>query len=234
MSSAPPSRFGQEKGFVHARAASHAESNHVQKRKRRNKDLEIVFDANSHRDYVQGFRKRKQQRRKEAVKALEKLSKEQKIEERAERRQAKREQYEKFLPPDVRDSEDENGGCDGCDGGDDAGDEREFEDGSKRQTVKVTAIRTEQDDEFEEQLVRRKKAMAASEMEDDGKGGIRKKMTKKGMSVLNNTKMKLMGKHRFDGAKRKKKVEDGGSGGGGGKGSSGPMKRKGVKRKGRK
>ena len=214
------------------RAASHAASNHhVQKRKRRNKDLEIVFDVNSHRDYVQGFRKRKQQRRKEAVKALEKLSKEQKIEERAERRQAKREQYEKFLPPDTVDNEDEDPGGD-ADGG-----EREFDDGWKRQTVKVTAIRTEEDEEFEEQLERRKKALAvkARTAEDDGKGGVRKKMTKKGMSVLNNTKMKLMGKHRFDGAKRKKKGDESGSGGGGGGGgSSGPMKRKGVKRKGRK
>ena len=233
MSSASTSRFGQEKGFVHARATSHAESNHVQKRKRRNKDLEIVFDVNSHRDYVQGFRKRKQQRRKEAVKALEKLSKEQKIEERAERRQAKREQYEKFLPPDAKDSKDEANGGDDVD---EDGDELEFDDGSKRQTVKVTAIRTEEDDEFEEQLERRKKALAAkaNAAEDDGKGGIRKKMTKKGLSVLNNTKMKLIGKHRFDGAKRKKKVEDSAGGGGGAKSGSGPMKRKGAKRKGRK
>ena len=36
------------------------------------------------RDYVTGFRKRKQQRRKEAVKSLEKLQREQRLEERAE------------------------------------------------------------------------------------------------------------------------------------------------------
>lgn len=226
MGSASTSRFGQEKGYVHARALHDAK--HIEKRKRRNKDLEIVFDVNSHRDYVQGFRKRKQQRRKEAVKALEKLSKEQKIEERAERRQAKREQYEKFMQPDVNESDDE------ADDGNSEGDEREFDDGSKRQTVRVMAIRTEEDEEeFEEQLERRKKALAAKSnaIEGEEKGGIRKKMTKKSMSVLNNTKLKLMGKHRFDGAKRKKKNEESG---GGGKGSTGPMKRKGMKRKGRK
>jgi hypothetical protein len=78
---------------------------HVAKRKQRNKDVEIVFDPDSHRyvaleelesvfspdmhvpvrrEYVTGFRKRKQQRRKEAIKSLEKLQRENVLEERAE------------------------------------------------------------------------------------------------------------------------------------------------------
>jgi ribosomal RNA-processing protein 17 len=194
---------------------------HVDKRKRRNKDLEIVFDVNSHKEYVQGFRKRKQMRRKEAVKALEKLEREQKVEERAERRQAKREQYEKFLKPedDSEQGEEEAGG-------DDCG-EREFDDGSKRQTVRVTAIRTEEEEEdFEEQVERKKKALAAKEEENSG--GNKKKMTKKGLSVLENTRLKLMGKHRRSEGPKKKKAKDAGD-----TGKGGNTKRKGQRRKGR-
>lgn len=44
------SRFGQEKGYIHPRAA--VQEKHIDKRKRRNKDLEIVFDASSHKDFV--------------------------------------------------------------------------------------------------------------------------------------------------------------------------------------
>ena len=40
--------------------------------------------VNMCRDYVTGFRKRKQQRRKEAIKSLEKLQRESRLEERAE------------------------------------------------------------------------------------------------------------------------------------------------------
>ena len=219
------SRFGREKGYIQPRAA--VQENHIDKRKRRNRDLEIVFDPTGHKDYVTGFRKRKIQRRKEAVKQLEKLSKEQKLEERAERKAAKREQYERFLKPVVPDN-------DADDADDSAGEERAFDDGSKRQTVRVMPIRTEEDEEaFEAQLERKKKALAASKTDsktDDD--GLRKKMTKKGLSVLTNTKMKLMGKHRFDGAKRKKK-DDGSKSGPAGKGAA-PTRRKGQKRKGRK
>jgi hypothetical protein len=87
---------------------SHADNGtHVSKRKQRNKDVEIVFDPDSHRcvvvwddtrwsrvlcdmhvpvrrEFVTGFRKRKQQRRKEAIKSLEKLQRENVLEERAE------------------------------------------------------------------------------------------------------------------------------------------------------
>ena len=54
----------------------------------------------------------------------------------------------------------------------------------------------QEDDEYEEQLERRNKAMIAkaSAMEDDGKG-IPNKTTNKGMSILNNTKMKLVLMH---------------------------------------
>ena len=44
------SRFGQEKGYIQPRAA--VQEKHIDKRKRRNKDLEVVFDATSHKDFV--------------------------------------------------------------------------------------------------------------------------------------------------------------------------------------
>ena len=118
---------------VQYRDGGHAQAlqreKHVSKRKQRNRDLEIVFDVDSHkyvfrrmivlgtlhvmegmecevlvikislkvymgisecfmwnvcRDFVTGFRKRKQQRRKEALKSLEKLQRESRLEERAE------------------------------------------------------------------------------------------------------------------------------------------------------
>jgi len=42
---------------------------HIAKKNRRNK-LEVVFDPAAHKDYVTGFRKRKDQRRKEAIAKL--------------------------------------------------------------------------------------------------------------------------------------------------------------------
>lgn len=57
---------------------------HVAKRKQRNKALEVVFDPTSHKEYITGFRKRKQQRRKEALSVLEKRQRQQRLEERAE------------------------------------------------------------------------------------------------------------------------------------------------------
>ena len=62
--------------------------------------------------------------------------------------------------------------------------------------VMITLDSCQEDDEYEEQLERRNKAMIAkaSAMEDDGKG-IPNKTTNKGMSILNNTKMKLVLMH---------------------------------------
>lgn len=65
----------------HPRMANH---HHVAKRRQRNKALEVVFDPTSHKEYITGFRKRKQQRRKEALSALEKRQRQQRLEERAE------------------------------------------------------------------------------------------------------------------------------------------------------
>lgn len=42
--------------------------NHVPKKLRKTKGLEVVFDPSSHKEYLTGFRKRKQQRRAEAEK----------------------------------------------------------------------------------------------------------------------------------------------------------------------
>ena len=57
---------------------------HVAKHRQRNKALEVVFDPTSHKEYITGSRKRKQQRRKEALSALEKRQRQQRLEERAE------------------------------------------------------------------------------------------------------------------------------------------------------
>lgn len=217
------SRFGREKGYIQQKSRaslSHAlrTEAHVEKRKRRNKDLEIVFDVDGHKDFVTGFRKRKQMRRKEAVKALEKLGREQKVEERAERRLAKREQYEQFLHPEEKNLE--------SDVTEDQCDELEFEDESSRvQTVRITTIRTEEEEEdFKERLQRKKKAIAANE--EKKINDAKKKMTKKGLSVLANTKLKLQGKSKFSGTFKKPK-KDAGDGG------SKSKKRKGQRRKGR-
>lgn len=42
--------------------------NHVKKAQKRKRGEEVVFDPKAHKDYVTGFRRRKQQRRKEAIK----------------------------------------------------------------------------------------------------------------------------------------------------------------------
>ena len=43
---------------------------HIAKKNRRTKGLEVVFDPAAHKDYVTGFRKRKDKRRKEAITKL--------------------------------------------------------------------------------------------------------------------------------------------------------------------
>jgi hypothetical protein len=41
---------------------------HIKKAQARKQGEEIVFDPKAHKDFVTGFRKRKQQRRKDAIK----------------------------------------------------------------------------------------------------------------------------------------------------------------------
>ncbi|CAG9462298.1 unnamed protein product [Pedinophyceae sp. YPF-701] len=61
--------------------------NHIEKRHRREKGLEITFDPAAHKEYVTGFRKRKQLRRKDALVDLAKRARKQALEDRAEKRE---------------------------------------------------------------------------------------------------------------------------------------------------
>ncbi|KAG7666630.1 hypothetical protein NADE_003573 [Nannochloris sp. 'desiccata'] len=84
---------------------------HMSKRKQRNKALEIVFDPSAHKEYITGFRKRKQARRKDALSNLEKKQRQQRIEERAERRLAQKEQLNlaKYATDSDQEEEEDNG-----------------------------------------------------------------------------------------------------------------------------
>ncbi|KAF8070873.1 nol12 [Scenedesmus sp. PABB004] len=97
-----PRSVGEERGAI----------NHVKKAKARQRGLEVVFDPKAHREFVTGFRKRKQQRRKEAEKQNVKKAKEQRVQDRAERRKELKAQL--GLPEDygVHDSDGEQGGAD--------------------------------------------------------------------------------------------------------------------------
>lgn len=83
---------------------------HMSKRKQRNKALEIVFDPSAHKEYITGFRKRKQARRKDALSNLEKKQRQQRIEERAERRLAQKEQLNLAKYSTDSDQEEEDNG----------------------------------------------------------------------------------------------------------------------------
>ncbi|KAK9817070.1 hypothetical protein WJX72_009034 [[Myrmecia] bisecta] len=63
---------------------------HVEKRKTKQKGLEVVFDPDKHRDYLTGFHKRKLQRRKAALQEQDSKEKKQRLQDRAERREALR------------------------------------------------------------------------------------------------------------------------------------------------
>eukprot|EP00877_Chromochloris_zofingiensis_P002187 jgi/Chrzof1/1196/Cz01g44100.t1 len=73
-------------------------ANYIAKAHKRNKGEEVVFDPKGHREFLTGFRKRKQQRRKEAVKQLEQKQKKQRTHDRAERRAKMKEEL--HLPED--------------------------------------------------------------------------------------------------------------------------------------
>eukprot|EP00890_Picochlorum_soloecismus_P000944 jgi/Picsp_1/1850/NSC_05317-R1_hypothetical protein CHLNCDRAFT_132888 [Chlorella variabilis] len=170
---------------------------HVAKRKQRNKELEIVFDPDSHRDYVTGFRKRKQKRRKEALKSLERIQRDQKLEERAERREAKREQYNLT---EIHSTENEHQ------------EEKDnvtkvFQSSEMVSTVHVTPIYQDSDDEMGAIV---NKSMDASinagtgqssrgkkeeKMARNKPGGTR--LSKAALDILTNTRLKVQGKKKF-------------------------------------
>mmetsp|Transcript_16538 Transcript_16538/g.28338 ORF Transcript_16538/g.28338 Transcript_16538/m.28338 type:complete len:236 (-) Transcript_16538:263-970(-) len=60
--------------------------NHVAKRVKKTKGVEVVFDEKAHREFVTGFRRRKQQRRVDAQSQLKDKERQAKIITRAERR----------------------------------------------------------------------------------------------------------------------------------------------------
>jgi hypothetical protein len=62
------------------------EAGHLSKRRRKTKGLEVGFDPEKHREFVSGFRKRKQKRREDAQAALKKREREEKAKQRAENR----------------------------------------------------------------------------------------------------------------------------------------------------
>ena len=62
------------------------EAGHLAKRRRKTKGLEVGFDPEKHREFVSGFRKRKQKRREDAQAALKKREREEKAKQRADNR----------------------------------------------------------------------------------------------------------------------------------------------------
>jgi len=162
---------------------------------------------------VTGFRKRKQQRRKEAVKSLEKLQRENKLEERAERREARREQYDlgydyKIVGDGSKLSEIEFVG-----GKKD--EERIFDGQEMRSTVKVSVIPTAFDEDGEQTKSRlnprRDSNARQDEIDKQKKTRTGHKLSKTALSVLSNTKLKIEGKRKFPMSSGKKNTKTGGS-----------------------
>lgn len=141
-----------------------------------------------------GFRKRKQQRRKEAVKSLEKLQRENMLEERAERREARREQYNLSYDDDINtkkeafDQKEEE--------------ERTFDGREMRSTVKVSAISTVFEEEEDERLkhcltIQSDSGGKLDKTNRQKKNGTGHRLSKTALAVLSNTRLKIDGKRKF-------------------------------------
>ncbi|GLI69020.1 hypothetical protein VaNZ11_013559 [Volvox africanus] len=63
-----------------------ASVHHISKRKQKQKDVEVVFDVTDYKEYVTGFRKRKQQRRQDAQKQIKEKQREERNQQRLEKR----------------------------------------------------------------------------------------------------------------------------------------------------
>ena len=72
--------------FPRRRDAEGPRGVHVPKGRRRNKAVEVKFDPAQHKEYLTGFRKRKDQRRKRAAKALERKAREEKAQFQKDKR----------------------------------------------------------------------------------------------------------------------------------------------------
>uniref|UniRef100_A0A7S3VUG8 Ribosomal RNA-processing protein 17 n=1 Tax=Dunaliella tertiolecta TaxID=3047 RepID=A0A7S3VUG8_DUNTE len=96
-------------------------ANHVRKKDKRTKGIEVVFDPARHKDFITGFRKRKQQRRKEAQEQIKERERQQRIANRAEKRSKLKEEL--GLDDNWGDSSSEPDSDVGQQGGSCAGDE---------------------------------------------------------------------------------------------------------------
>lgn len=72
--------------FPRRRDAEGPRGVHVPKGRRRNKAVEVKFDPAQHKEYLTGFRKRKDQRRKRAAKVLERKAREEKAQFQKDKR----------------------------------------------------------------------------------------------------------------------------------------------------
>jgi ribosomal RNA-processing protein 17 len=159
---------------------------------------------------VTGFRRRKQQRRKEAVKSLEKLQRENKLEERAERREARREQYDLGDNNESANTSTKNGGENpnnmeqvfyGCD---------------TRSTVKISVIPTAFEEEGVKQITSQLDLTTGSntkhaKIDQQKRGRAGHKLSKTALAVLSNTKLKIEGKRKFSASSGKKNTKSTGS-----------------------
>eukprot|EP00959_Pyramimonas_sp_CCMP1952_P019318 408392-Pyramimonas_sp.AAC.1 len=74
-----------------------ANATHISKRKRRNKGEVVTFDPEAHKEWITGFRKRKQQRRKAADKALVDKETRKRQQDKKEKREELKAAYEKVM-----------------------------------------------------------------------------------------------------------------------------------------
>ncbi|PNW85376.1 hypothetical protein CHLRE_03g183500v5 [Chlamydomonas reinhardtii] len=82
-------------------------AHHISKRKQKQKDVEVVFDAKDYKEYVTGFRKRKQQRRQDAMKQIQDKARQDRNEQRTQKRNKLKEELGLGDNYGVEDSSDE-------------------------------------------------------------------------------------------------------------------------------
>jgi ribosomal RNA-processing protein 17 len=213
-------RFLEEGAIAYRPAKDASIRTRVSKKHARNRDLEVVFDPSDHKEYLTGFHKRKQQRRKDALKQLEKRQKFQRLEDRAEKREA----FKKQLGLEDQDLYNNNNN----DGDDDDKEPevRVFDAGNLVSTVTVCPLKTGDTSSEEEDN---------DNNNDDKKGDEKQypepvvkhqyaKMTKGALRALTKTSIKLGKVKKQPYANRKNPAAAAAAsrkGGGGGRGDSG-------------
>lgn len=100
-------RYLEEGAIAYRPAPETAKRSHISKKLARNRELEVVFDPKDHKEYLTGFRKRKNQRRKDALQQLESRQRQQRLEERAERRENYKKQLALLEDGDLLEEEEE-------------------------------------------------------------------------------------------------------------------------------